>query len=96
MNLNDLPGNASSASTDYSFSYQYNKLESSPDIPETSRKDVEKQEIRDYASMENFRYAEVDDNDALIIYEKGMFENPIKHLHVYYLCTIFVHFSTFL
>ncbi|CAH1109561.1 unnamed protein product [Psylliodes chrysocephalus] len=68
--IDDL-GNASSASTDYSFSYQYNKLESSPDIPETSRKDVEKQEIRDYASMENFRYAEVDDNDALIIYEKA-------------------------
>lgn len=47
---------SSDASTDYSYSYQHEKTKYD-NVPQTPRpfKDIEKQEIPDYASMESFR-----------------------------------------
>ncbi|KAJ8955684.1 hypothetical protein NQ318_008555 [Aromia moschata] len=48
---------SSDESTDYSYSYQYDKSpqETQTEPPPRSFKDVEKQEMPDYASMESFR-----------------------------------------
>ncbi|CAG9857121.1 unnamed protein product [Phyllotreta striolata] len=59
-----------STSTNYSYSYQYDKRSSSAGLPGTSEKDVEKQAIMDYASMDNFRdgIGESDKEETTLLY----------------------------
>lgn len=58
-------------STDYSYSYQYDKSQDSQPIPQTtSFKDLEKQDVPDYASMSSFREDEMLDKSTL---------TPAKH-----------------